>query len=154
MADITAFPDIDVVNENNGPTWTFTAKGAIKHGQVVAFEATGVAQQVIASVKESGGYPRGVALIDAADGAKVTVCLDGSICRVANADDTTAIDAGDFVECNDNAVKGTVSAISLTGSGATCTNHFAVGQAIDIIAGGGTGLIVVSCHEVTQSNAS
>ncbi|MDD3371722.1 MAG: hypothetical protein PHE27_07875, partial [Alphaproteobacteria bacterium] len=37
------------------------------------------------------------------------VALVGSIVDCVNADDTTAIDAGGWVEANDNAVGGTVS---------------------------------------------
>ena len=41
MADITAFVTGTPIMHNNGPTFTFTASGAITAGQVVAIDATG-----------------------------------------------------------------------------------------------------------------
>jgi len=139
MADITAFPDIDVVLVNNGPTDTFVVTAAVTKGQVVCFNATGVSKSVEACVAGAGAQPIGVAVTSAtASGQYITVALPGSICYVANADDTTGIDAGGFVIGNDCAVKGTVSE-----AGAGAATQYTIGIALDDIAGSGTGRIFV-----------
>jgi len=156
MGDISAFVTGTPIMHNNGPTFSFTASGAITAGQVVSIDATGVSGTVRAAVAEAGESPIGVALITAADGELVTVALPGAIVYMTNADDTTAIDAGSFVETNDNAVGGTVTAAaeSATG-GATATAHFQViGKAIDDIAGGGYGRVIVCYSPLTQANSS
>lgn len=157
MADISAFPAITDVDKRLAGTWTFTASGAITLGQVVAGSATGVSDTVVASVAESGGRPIGVALATVADGAKVPVALMGSIVKVAVADDTTGIDAFNLVETNDCAVKGTVSEVSEAATGgATVTTHpQVVGVALEDIAGGGTGYIMLTCPSyAVQANTS
>ena len=50
MADIAAFVTGTPIMHNNGPTFTFTASGAIAAGQVVAIDATGVSDTVRAAV--------------------------------------------------------------------------------------------------------
>lgn len=156
MADIAAWKTGHPVMVNNGPTFTFIASGAIKAGQVVAIDATGVSMTVRAAVAESGESPIGVALTEAADGEDVTVALIGAICYFTNADDTTAIDAGSFLEVNDNAVGGTVSAVNEAASGAaTAVLHpLVIGKAIEDIAGGGVGLGIVCFGALTQANSS
>jgi hypothetical protein len=76
------------------------------------------------------------------------------IASVLNADDTTGIDAGDYLEMNDNAVGGTVSAAALTASGATATPHYCIGIALEDIAGGGSGKCLIAPQCVIQVNAS
>lgn len=143
MADITPFPTIHtVVKDDSGPIRTFTFTEAAKAGQAVGFAATGVSNAVVLMDATAGEQCIGVAVYDVAIGAKGAVAMDGNIVVVANADDTTAIDAGDTVELNDNAVKGTVSALTLSQFTA---NHYILGIALEIIAGGGTGEILVSC---------
>lgn len=156
MADIDAWKTGHPVMVNNGPTWTFTASGDIKAGQVVAIDATGVSMTVRAAVAEAGESPIGVALINAADGELVTVALNGAICYFTNADDTTAIDAGSFLETNDNAVGGTVIAVNEAASGAaTAVLHpLVIGKAIEDIAGGGVGLGIVCFGALTQANSN
>ncbi len=156
MADIAAFVTGTPIMHNNGPTFTFTASGAITAGQVVAIDATGVSDTVRAAVAETGESPIGVALITVADGEKVNVALPGAIVYMTNADDTTAIDAGSFVETNDNAVGGTVSVASEAASGAaTAVIHpLVIGKAIDDIAGGGYGRVIISYSPLTQANSS
>jgi predicted RecA/RadA family phage recombinase len=153
MADISAFPTITPVEATDGDTFTYTAGAAITAGMVVCFEATGVSRQVIKCVAGAGTWPIGVAITSAASGAKVTVQTSG-YAYVANADDTTGIDAGDFLEMNDNAVGGTVNAAAITASGATVTPHYCVGVAVEDIAGGGTGLCLIMPQVVIQANAS
>ena len=155
MGDISTFPTItESIIKNNGPVHTFTATEAVTAGQVVGFAATGISNAVVPMDKTSGERSIGVAIIDAAAGEKVSVALVGSIVVVANADDTTAIDAGDLVAQNNNTVKGTVSTATESASGATVTNWDITGVAIEDIAGSGTGLIIVLPFVFTQGNAS
>jgi hypothetical protein len=154
MADISAFPAINTVNHNNGPTWTFTATTAVKRGMACCHHATGVSNAVIPAVAGAGTEPFCVAQDDIAAGSKGAFCLVGTIATVANADDTTGIDAGDWVGANDNAVGGTVSALDFSASGATSTNLWALGKAIEDIAGGATGKIIIMPCEVTKCNSS
>ena len=158
MADITAFPSIPQIVEHLGTTSTFIATAAITQGQVVAFSATGVTDSVVASEAEAGGRPIGVAITSQATaGGKVTVAMVGSIVRVAVADDTTGIDAGNLVETNDCAVKGTVSEVTETATGgATVTTHpQVVGVALDDIAGGSYGrILVMPPMYAVQANSS
>lgn len=156
MADIAAFVTGHPVMVNNGPTFTFTASGTIVAGQVVAIDATGVSMTVRAAVAESGESPIGVALTNAADGEDVTVALVGAICYFTNADDTTGIDAGSFLETNDNAVGGTVTAVTEAASGtATAVLHpLIIGKAIEDIAGGAAGRGIVCFGALTQANSS
>jgi hypothetical protein len=136
MADISAFATGTPIEEMAVLCRTFKASGAITAGQVVGFEATGVSNQVIAYVKESGGRPIGVALTSAATTAMVNVCILG-IVNVVNADDTTGIDAGDLLIGNDCAVGGTVVASLAVGTQATPQQI--IGIAVEDIAGGSYG---------------
>jgi len=156
MADISAFPTISNPLYTGSNTITLTASGTIKAGQVVAFDATGVSKTVRAANAESGERPVGVAIHDAADGEPVTVATVGCICYVANADDSTAIDAGDWLETNDNSVGGTVSAVDTSATGgATVTVHDnVVGFAFEDIPGGGTGLAMILPGIHVQPNSS
>ena len=156
MADISAFTAIPNTLWAGNNIQDFTASGALKAGQVVSIDATGVSMTVRAAVAEAGEMPIGVAVNTVADGEKVAVATDGCICYVANFDDTTAIDAGSFLEVNDCAVGGTVGAVAVTATGgATVTVHNAViGVALDDIAGGGTGRMLIRGLAVTQANSS
>lgn len=156
MADISAFPTIRDVLKGGQNTQKFTAGAAVKAGQVVGFAATGVSMTLHPMDATSGEKPVGVALYDAAIGDEFAVCMPGTVAKVANADASTGIDAGDYLETNDNAVKGTVSAVDVAATGgATVTCHFAViGIALDDIAGGGTGRMLVWPLCVVQPNTS
>lgn len=147
MADISAFPTIQQVVYTGDNFQSYKAGAAIKAGQVVAIHGTGVSRTVHPAVAGTTEAPLGVAVFDAASGAEVTVAGIGCIVYVANADDTTAIDAGHFAIVNDNAVGGTVS--SLVDTAVT----YAVGIAIDDIAGGGTGRILINPQYVSKSAA-
>lgn len=156
MADIAAFTALPNTWYSGTNVHNFIASGAISAGQVVAIDATGVSMTVRAAVAEAGEMPIGVAVNTVADGAYVAVACDGCICYVTNADDTSAIDAGDFLETNDNAVGGTVStaAVAATG-GATVTCHNLVfGVALEDIAGGGNGRALIRGMTVVQPNSS
>lgn len=145
MADISAFPTIRNLVYAEGPSITMTATTAVKRGQAVAINATGVSMAVDPAVATAGAHSIGVAGDDAAAGASVTVWLPGSIVYMANADDTTGIDAGNLVESNDNAVGGTISEVAEAAiAGAVGTAHNdVIGLALEDIAGGATGRILL-----------
>ena len=145
MADITKFPEIKQVLHNDGPTFGFIAGAAIKAGQVVAFATTGVSDTVHPAIAGTTAQPIGVAIIPAAKDAPVTVALVGSIVTVANADDTTAIDAGEAVADDDNAVGGTVAAAATTATGYT------IGVTIEDIPKAGAGKIIVMPQIITKA---
>ncbi|HBF81846.1 MAG TPA: hypothetical protein DD420_18505 [Streptomyces sp.] len=121
------------------------ASTAVKAGQVVEIDATGVSNTVNAALAESGARPIGVAAFDASENEDVTVYSVGSVVYVVNADDTTGIDAGHGVEDNDCAVGGTISAIPANTGAATVSYANLVGVAIDDIAGGGIGRVRLLC---------
>ena len=141
MGDISAFPTIHDVCPHYGLNRTYTATEAVKAGQAVGFAATGVSNAVVPMDATADEQCIGVAEYDAGAGSLVNVCMNGCVVNVANADDTTAIDAGDHVELNDNAVQGTVSTLALTQFTA---NHYVLGIALEDIAGAGTGEILVA----------
>lgn len=145
--------DVLVRGEEHIRSFIVGATG-VKAGQVVAYPATGVTRTVIPAVHGTTGQPVGVALYDQTTGYEVAVACRGAWAKVANADNTTAIDAGDPVEDNDNAVGGTVAPLPIAGSGTVAQIHYCVGYAVDVIAGGGTGIIEVAPGIITQPNAS
>ena len=154
MADITAFPTIyNVVKQGHHNARSFKAGATIKAGQVVAYARTGVSDTVHPAVKGTTGGIVGVASMDASTGDWFTVYINGSEVYVANADDTTAIDAGDLVEHNDNAVGGTVSAAvsaATTAEGQALYNDI-LGYATQDIAGGATGLVMIQTQTSRQN---
>ena len=155
MADITAFPTIyEVVSQGHHNARDIIAGAAIKAGQVVAYARTGVSNTVHPAVKGTTGGIAGVAAYDIASGARGTIYTNGAIVYVANADDTTAIDAGDLVEHNDNAVGGTVSALvgvaATTAAGEALYNDV-LGYALDDIAGGATGRVMIQMQTSRQN---
>jgi hypothetical protein len=144
MTDITAFPAIThVVDQGHQNGRAYKAGAAIKAGQVVAFARTGVTDVVHPHVKGTTGSVVGVAAYDIASGSWGMIYGDGAVVYVANADDTTGIDAGAPVEGNDNAVGGTVSAAAWE---ATVTGELymdIVGIAVEDIAGNATGRVQI-----------
>lgn len=154
MTDITAFPTIHQVLHSGDNIQSFTATTDVTAGQVVAINATGVSGAVDPSVATAGSRSLGVALYDASAGDKVAVAMTGCIAEVANADDTTTIDAGDYLETNDNAVKGTVDVADVAAiSGAVGTNHLdVIGIALDDIGASGTGRMLIQPMAFAQLN--
>jgi hypothetical protein len=147
MADISAFATGTPIEEILLLSRTFTASAAtITAGQVVCINATGVSNTVEASVAASGSQPVGVAITNAVASGPVTVCMIG-VCNVVNADDTTGIDAGDLLVCNDNAVKGTVVASLAVGTQATPQQ--VIGIALEDIAGGSYGKAFICPSSLT-----
>jgi len=153
-ADISAFPTMHDVLKQGDNIQSFTATTAVTAGQVVAINATGVSGAVDMSVAASGSRSIGVALYDAAAGAKVAVAMTGCIVDVANADDTSTIDAGDYLETNNNTVGGTVDTAAVAAvSGAVGTNHLdVIGIALDDIAASGTGRMLIQPMAFAQLN--
>ncbi|MFA5744443.1 MAG: hypothetical protein WC936_06535 [Candidatus Nanoarchaeia archaeon] len=156
MADITAFPAIHNVLYSGDNIQSFTASGAITAGQVVAIDATGVTLTVRAAVAESGERPVGVAIMSAASGAQVPVAMTGCIVCVANADDGTDIDAGEWLTANINTVGGTVSAQSIAAesAGLAALYDTVVGFAVGDIPKSSYGLMMVNPQTITRPNAS
>lgn len=93
MAAITTFPTIPGSIELANDTYTFVAEEAIKRGQGVAFNDTGVDFSVAVAVLASDMRLAGFALEDVASGAKVAVKLLGPILLLGNGTDG-ALDAG------------------------------------------------------------
>jgi hypothetical protein len=112
----------------------------------------------------AGEIPIGVATnTQATVGGVVTVALVGSIAMCANASQTTIIDAGCWVETNDNAVKGTVSEYTpraalastvIDGSNDTTIDeiHHIVGVALKDIAVSSYGPVLLMPHLALPSD--
>lgn len=154
MADIVAFPTIRNVLAGGENIINLKAGADIKAGQVVAIHATGVSMTVHPAKKGTTGQPMGVALYSVSSGAQVAVACTGCIVYVANADDTTGIDAGDPLEDNANVVGGTVSALPLSAVGSVAVVKYCAGYALDDIAGGGTGRMLIMPSIVTAANTA
>lgn len=148
MGDITAFPTIRNVKYSGSNVHRFTATTAVKAGQLVAFAATGVSGAVNPAIKSTTGQPIGVALYGVDAGREVAVACNGCIVYVANFSTTVALDSGDVVEDNANAVGGTVGLAALTstaGGGAVATVKYTAGVMIDKVAASATGRMLVKC---------
>lgn len=153
-ADISAFPTMHDVLKQGDNIQSFIATTAVKAGQVVAINATGVSGAVDKAVAAAGSRSVGVALYDAAAGDRVAVAMTGCIVDVANFHDTTTIDAGDYLETNDNTVGGTVATAAVADiSGAVGTNHLdVIGIALDDIGASGTGRMLIQPMAFAQLN--
>lgn len=141
MADIAAFPTLKNILYSGNNTFTLTATTAVKAGQVVAGNDTGVSMAVDMAVGAAGSRSIGVALFDAAAGAEVTVAGPGCIVYIVNADDAATIDAWSYLEPSTNAVGGTVAAVAVAAiAGAVGTNHLdVIGIALEDNVGTATG---------------
>ena len=155
MSDISTFPTITQVcdqGQRNSRAYKVGAT-AVKAGMVVAFAASGDADTIVPALQGTTGSVVGVAANDAAIGAWVNVYTNGAVVYVANADSATGIDAGDLVEHNDNAVGGTVSTKvqgTAPTTGVTLVNNV-LGYAVDDIAGGATGRVMINLQSVQGS---
>lgn len=130
MADITVFPNITTPLVAGDNIKSLRAGATIKPGQVVEISDS---RTVVPAT--GTGTPIGVAIGNAVLGEQVAVAGNGCWVIVVNADDTASISAGAELEANDNAVGGTVSALS---SGKR------IAIAIDDIAGGGMGVAEIA----------
>lgn len=144
MADTDAFPEIKQVLHNDGNTYGFTAGADILAGQVVAYATTGVSMTVVPAVAGTTAEPIGVAIIPAAKDAPVTVALVGSIATVCEGAGV-AIDAGDPVADDNNALGGCVKAAVTTATG------YRIGIALEDIAANKTGKILVQPQIITKA---
>ena len=127
MTDITAFPAIQDVLVSGDNIREFTATEAITKGQVVGFADAGVSNAVVPMDATANETAIGVAITTAAIAGIVKVAMAGCVVKMAIYDDTATIDAGDYVEQNDCAVKGTVGTVLVADiSGAVGTGHYGV----------------------------
>jgi hypothetical protein len=115
MADIAAFPTVRSVLVSGDNIISYTAVAAVKAGQVVAFNATGVSDTVQACAVGTTLGIAGVAIYDAAAGAKVAVAGPGCVCNVVNGIQATSWDAGTFLKAYGTTTAGTVTLAALTG---------------------------------------
>jgi len=144
MAAITAFPDIlSTVFGQYGVDVTYTATTAILAGQVVQLDDSDGEQ--IEAAATTPVAPLGVAIEDIAAGATGTVRVSG-VAVVANSDASTAIKPGALLTVT--AFAGAVAAFT----GGTATTVM-VGMAIDPIAGGGTGRMLINIGVVPKAGA-
>ncbi len=145
--DIGAFPTMHDVLKSGDNIQSFIAGADWKAGMVVAFHGTGVSNTLHPAVKGTTTMIKGVALYDVTSGGRGAVACRGCRCKVANFHDTTAMDAGDPVEDNDNAVGGTVGAATLSGGIAL---QYIAGYLEEDIAGDGTGVMEVAPGTLTS----
>ena len=109
MADITTFPteatltasDRPILGGERGPIETYTAAAAIKGGQVVVY-ISGTSGSVTPATGATSEKVAGVALYNVASGGLCAVAQAGCIVKVVNADDTTAINPGAWIQTNDS----------------------------------------------------
>lgn len=146
-ADITAFPTMTDVLIAGDNIQSFIAGAAWKAGQILAFHGTGVSNTLHPAVKGTTTMIKGVALYDVESGDVGAVACRGCRAKVANFHDTTAMDAGDPVEDNDNAVGGTVSTATLSGG---IELQYIAGYLEEDIAGDGTGAMEVAPGTLTS----
>ena len=159
MTDIGAFPTLHDVLVHGDNIYNMIAGATIYAGQVVGIAASGTSNTVIPLNDTVGEVALGVALHDALITGRVAVAGVGCVCICVNADDGTAVEAGDWVMQNDNAVLGTVSAFSVRAAmGSTTTDlndthadltYRLVGIAKTIItasSAGGSGQVILFPH--------
>ncbi len=135
MAGITAFPEIPNTQHGSfGTEMTYEASADILAGQIVQIASTGKVAPATASSQKIVG----VALYDIPSGTIGAVRVCG-VAMVANADGSTAITAG-----------AAITAGTLGGAAAATTGSI-LGIALEPIAGGATGLALVSPFMNTTS---
>ena len=128
MAGITAFPEIpDTMHGAFGTEVTKTASADILGGQAVQINSNGTVAPATASTQKIIG----VALYDIPAGSEGAIRVAG-VARCANGDGSTAITAGAAVTA------GTLAGVVAASTGAI------LGIALEPIAGGATGLVVIS----------
>lgn len=135
MAGITAFPEIPNTQHGAfGTEMTYEASADILGGQIVQIASNGKVAPATASSQKIVG----VALYDIPSGTIGAVRVCG-VAMVANADGSTAITAG-----------AAITAGTLGGAAAATTGSI-LGIALEPIAGGATGLALVSPFMNTTS---
>ena len=138
MTDITAFPTItNRVRTQGCNALTFKAAETLKAGMVVCIDNDG---SIVAGDHDDGYNIAGVADTNAATGDYITVHTAGTICYVANEDDSTAIGEGVTLAVADVNVGGAVRALV----GGADSDEFIVGLALTDIAADGWGKCLVN----------
>jgi hypothetical protein len=138
MTDITAFPTIVTrVRVHGNNAITFIAAETIKAGMVTCINNDG---KVVAGDHDDGYHVIGVADTNAATNEEVTINTAGTVCYVANEDDTTAIGEGVTLAVADVNVGGAVRALQ----GGADTDEYVVGLSLTDISGGGWGLCLIN----------
>ena len=151
MADIAAFPTVRSVLVSGDNINTYIAGAAIKAGQVVAFHGTGVSDTVHPCAVGTTLGIAGVAIYDAALGAKVAVAGPGCVCNVVNGIQATSWDAGTFLKAYGTTTAGTVTLAALTGGVAPLD---IVGLAIEnntATSSGTVSKVLVTCGTITAA---
>jgi hypothetical protein len=144
MTAITAFPTATnriLVHGDN--QYTFTAAETLKAGQVVQVKPSGGNFKIYAAALANSSVPIGIVDQNATSGdTDVTVNLYGCVCYGANADDTTAIEAGSALKVTtDTSCDGVLEAWA---GGAL---EYMVGIAMTDIAANGWGKVLICPHE-------
>lgn len=124
---------------------SFKAGGAILAGEVVGFEDSGTAMQVVAATQSTKGALVGVALHDAAQNDYVAVATVGCVCYVTEGTGST-LDAGDYVSVS--TVAGGVIAY-VEGAASTCG---VIGIALDDFAANKSGRILIVPHSAAKAS--
>ncbi len=137
MANISAIPTItNRVRVYGNNAISFLSQEAIKAGAVVTVNNTGKVQN--ANAGDTAKTPIGVAdQTVTASNEPITINTIGTVCYVANLDDTTAIGEGTTLVTT--SVDGVVVALA---AGAD-SDEFAIGVSLTDIAGDGWGLCLV-----------
>jgi hypothetical protein len=151
MADIAAFPTVRNVLISGDNIISYTAVAAVKAGQVVAFNATGVSDTVQACAVGTTLGIAGVALYDAAAGAKVAVAGPGCMCYVVNGIQATNWDAGTYLKAYGTTTAGTVTIAAITGGVAPLD---IIGLATDnntATTAGTASKVLVTCGTITAA---
>jgi len=144
MTAITEFPTATnriLVHGDN--QYTFTAADTLKAGQVVQVVPSGGDFKIYPAKVANSACPVGIVDQNATSGDDdVTVNLYGCVCYGANADDGTAIDAGQAVKVTTNtSCDGTLQAWAGGGP------EYCIGIAVTDIAANGWGKVLVCPHE-------
>ena len=135
--EISAFPTIRNVLVSGDNILTLIAGEALKAGQCVGFAATGVANTVVVMDNTSDEYVVGVALYDAASGAKVAVATAGCVCYVANENTVSAVEAGKYV------IPKTLGGVIEHTYGGTEGTYTVLGLCLSGIAANSTGTVLI-----------
>jgi hypothetical protein len=148
MANITDFPDIlSAVHGQYGTDVRLKATTAISCGQVVQQDASETDGSIETAPAAASAGIVGVALQDIPAGTYGTVRVVGTA-QVANGDDGTAIKPGTPV-----VVAGLAGCVKAYSSTLTTAAQNVVGYAVELIPGGGTGVIAILPYVISKGAA-
>jgi len=141
--DVVTFPTATkriLVHGDN--QYTFTAAETLKAGQVVQVKAAGGDFKIYQADSSLANIPLGVVDQNATSGDDdVTVNLWGTICYVANFDDTSLISAGSALVLATTTATSCSGAIKAWAGGAS---EYVIGTAITDIAANGWGQVLIA----------